>query len=246
MSEYQRTIVGIRGDGNAVGDNNQITVVKNEKHHHHHGGGPNEDGTGSVWTIAALVLVAIVAACYYFSRNAEDIYLALEVAGWGEALAALIATGVYARRGSYGVAAKAAVVMFCALGVLTVSSVASDKYPADVVGLAQRTESFKTFWCGLSVYGRQLALLHTLVAGIVLTPAALLLLAPTLVTTFFGVVEMEVTASFYKAVELVTSWVLIAVAGILVALATYAHSDAGWNIWAEKVRNPPAWPFCPK
>lgn len=244
MSEYQKTIVGIRGDGNAVGDNNQITVIKNEKHHHHHG--PNENDAGSVWAIVVLVLVAIVAACYYFSRNASDIYLVLGVTGWGEALAALIATGAYARRGSYGVAAKTAVVMLCALSVLMVSSVASHRYPAEIVELAQRTESFKTFWCGLSVYGRQLALLHTLVAGIVLTPAALLLLAPTLVTTFFGLVEMEVTASFYKTIELATSWVLITAAGLLVALAAYAHSDVGWNTWAEKVRNPPAWPFCPK
>lgn len=246
MSKYQKTLVGIMGDGNAVGDNNRITVVKREEHHHHHRGRSNEEGTESVGKIAILVLVAVIAACYYFSRYADDIYMVLEMAGWCEAWVALIAAAAYTRREAYGVATRALIAMFCALGVATVSSIASGSYPPDIVEFAQQTESLKTFWCSLNVYGRQLALLHTLVAAFALTPAALLLLGSTLITAFFGIVEMEVSASFYRVIERATSWLPIAVAGFLVALAAYAHSDAGWNTWAEFLRNPPAWPLCPK
>lgn len=246
MPEYRTTVVGIRGDGNAVGDNNRITVVRNEEHHHHHRHRSNDDDGDGIGAIVVLVLLAIIAGCYYFSRHADDIYMTLELVGWAEALAAFVATAAYGRRAAYGIAAKTAVVMVCALGVATISSVASSSYHPDIVALAQRTESFKTFWCSLNGYGRQLALLHTLVGGIVLTPATLLLLGPTLVTAFFGVVEMEVTASFYKTIERFTSWTLIAAAGALVGLAGYAHSDAGWNVWVEKVPPRLAWPLCPK
>lgn len=247
MSKYQKTLVGIMGDGNAVGNHNRITVIKREEHHHHHHRGrSNEEGTDSVGKISVLVVVAVITACYYFSRYADDIYGALEMVGWSEAWIALIAAGAYSRRGAYGVASRVLVAMFCALGVATVSSIASGGYPPDIVEFAQQTESLKTFWCSLNVYGRQLALLHTLVAAFVLTPAALLLLGPTLITAFFGIVEMEVSESFYRVLERVTSWLPIAVAGFLVALAAYAHSDAGWNTWAEFLRNPPAWPLCPK
>lgn len=246
MSEYRNTFVGIKGDGNAVGDNNRITVNKKVDHHHHHRNGSDKNDGSWVWGVAMLALIAIAASCYYFSRHADAIYLTLEVAGWVETLAALVATAVYANRTAYGVAGKTAVAMICAFSVALISSNASANYHPGIVELANGTESFKTFWCSLNVYGRQVAMLHTLAGSVVLTPVVLLLLGPTLIPAFFAAVEMEVTSSFYKIIEWLTSWKLIVTAGVLIVLAGYAHSDAGWNTWVETIRTPPAWPLCPR
>ena len=110
MSEFRNAVLGIHGDGNAVGDNNHITVIKKEEHHFHHRSGSNEEDADVIWGVAVAVLLAILVSCYYFSRSADDIYTALEAIGWGEALAALAATVAYGRRAAYGVAVKSAAI----------------------------------------------------------------------------------------------------------------------------------------
>lgn len=244
MSDYRNARVSINGDGNAVGDNNRITV--NKKEEHHHGGGREKDDGSWIWGVAMLALIAIAASCYYFSRHANAIYRTLEVVGGIESLAAMVATAVYANRTAYGIAGKAAATMACGIGVVFISMQASAHYNPGIVELAMGTESFKTFWCSLNVYGRQLALLHTVAGSIILIPAALLLLGPTILLAFFAAVDMEVTSAFDRTVERLTSWRFIVIAAVLMVIAGFAHSEAGWKMWSEEIQNPPAWPLCLK
>lgn len=54
-----RSIVGIQGDGNAVGNNNRITVIKHQNHHYR--GGKNGDGEkgGGIGAIAIAMALAL-------------------------------------------------------------------------------------------------------------------------------------------------------------------------------------------
>ena len=246
MSEYRSTLVGINGDGNAVGDNNRITVNKKEEHHHHHRRNSDGGEDSSPLAIGVVAVIAIAACCYYFSRYASDIYSVFEITGWVEAVAAVVATAFYANRADYATAGKTIVALTVALFVATISSKASASYPTEILELAMRAESYKAFWCGLSPYGRQISMLHTLTACFVMAPAVLLSLFVTLVLALSSIVEVDVLPSFCAFVERLSSWKIVIFVAVLTLLFGYAYSDAGWKMWAESVKNPPAWPLCMK
>lgn len=246
MSEYRSTFVGINGDGNAVGDNNRITVNKKEEHHHHHR--RNSDGGEdlSPLAIGVIAVIAIATCCYYFSRYARDIYSVFEITGWVEAVAAVGATAVYANRGDYTTAGKAVVLMTIALFVVTISSKASASYPTEILELAMRAESYKAFWCGLSPYGRQISMLHTLTACFVIAPTVLLTLLSAFVLALSSIVKVDVHLSLLAFTERFSSWKIVIFIAVLTLLFGYAYSDAGWQMWSQSVKNPPAWPLCMK
>lgn len=246
MSEYRSTFVGINGDGNAVGDNNRITVNKKEEHHHHHR--RNSDGGEdlSPLAIGVVAVIVIAACCYYFSRYAREIYSVFEITGWVEAVVAVVATAVYANRADYATAGKMIVATIVAFFIATISSKASASYPPEILELAMRAESYKAFWCGLSPYGRQISMLHTLAACFVMAPTVLLILCSTLVLASFSMVDVDAHPSFGTFVERFASWKIAIVVAALTMLSGYAYSDAGWQMWAESVKNPPAWPLCMK
>jgi hypothetical protein len=246
MSEYRSTFVGINGDGNAVGDNNRITVNKREEHHHHHRRNSNGGEDSSPLAIGVVAVIAIAACCYYFSRYAREIYSVFEITGWVEAVAAVVATAFYAKRADYETAGKTIVAMTVAFFVAIVSSKASAVYPTEILELAMRAESYKAFWCGLSPYGRQVSMLHTLTACFVIAPTALLTFLSTLVLALVSIVEEGVHPSFLGFAERFSSWKIVIFVVALTLLFGYAYSDAGWQMWAESIKNPPAWPLCMK
>lgn len=246
MSEYRNTLVGIKGDGNAVGDNNRIVVNKKEEHHHHHRRNSGDGDDPPPLGIAVIAIMAIAASCYYFSRHAKEIYLVFEIAGWTGTITALIATVIFLNRADYEIAGKTTASMIIAFAIAMISSKASASYHPDILELAIRADSYKTFWCGLNPYGRQISMLHTLTACFVMAPAALLSLGPTVIPAFFSAVEIDVSPSFGLVVERLTSWKLIMVTAALVMLSGYAYSGAGWKMWSETIQNPPAWPLCTK
>lgn len=246
MSEYRSTFVGINGDGNAVGDNNRITVHKKEEHHHHHRRNSDDGEDSSPLAIGVVAVIAIAACCYYFSRYAREIYSIFEITGWMEAVAALISTAVYANRADYATAGKTIIAMIVAFFAATISSRASTSYPTEILELATRADSYKEFWCGLSPYGRQISMLHTLTACFVIAPTVLLTLFSTLVLALFSMVEDGAHPSFLAFAKRFSSWKIVIFVAALTLLFVYAFSDAGWQMWAENIKNPPAWPLCMK
>lgn len=246
MSEYRSTLVGINGDGNAVGDNNRITVNKREEHHHHHRRKSDGGEDSSPLAIGVVAVIAIAACCYYFSRYAREIYSVFEITGWVEAVAAVVATAVYANREDYATAGKTIMALTVAFFVATISSRASASYPTEILELAMRAESYKAFWCGLSPYGRQISMLHTLTACFVMAPTVLLTLFSTLVLALSSIVEVDVHPRFCALAERFASWKIVISVAALTMLSGYAYSNAGGQVWEESVKNPPAWPLCMK
>jgi len=241
------SIVGIQGDGNAVGNNNRITVIKQQSHHYGGGnknsGGDKDDGIGA---IAIVIALALAGASFYFALYSEMIYIVLRTLAGLEVIGAVWAIYLYSQREAHAIAIKMIVVaVLSAIGYLALST-AQANYPADIAQLAQQSEGVRTFWCGLSVHGRQLALLHTLTAGLGFSIGLLFLLPVCTVATFFGYFEIAVSESTYEWLERLSSWVLVAFGGFFVCAASYFHTSAGWNTWTEFIKEPPSLMFCNK
>jgi len=240
-------IVGIQGDGNAVGNNNRITVIK-QKNHHYGGGNKNGDGdkNDGIGAIAIVIALALTGASFYFTRYSEMIYIVLRALAGLEVIGAVWAFYLYSQREAYAIAIKMIVVTaLSAIGYLALTA-AQENYPTEIIHLAQQSESVRTFWCGLNVYGRQLALLHTLTAGLGFSIGLLFLLPACTVATFFGYFEIAVSESTYGWLERISSWVLLAFGGFFICVASYFHTPAGWDTWSQFVKNPPSLVFCSK
>lgn len=242
-----RSIVGIQGDGNAVGNNNRITVIKQQRHYY---GGRNKNGDGEegggIGAIAIAIALALAGASFYFALYSEVIYLVLRTLAGLEVIGAAWAIYLYSQRDAPEIVIKMTVV--AALSVIGYFglTVAQANYPNQIVHLAQQSEGIRTFWCGLNVYGRQLALLHTLTAGLGFAIGLLFLLPVCTVATFFGYFEIAVSETTYGWLERMSSWVLITLGGFFVCIASYFHTPAGWNTWSEFIKEPPSLLLCIK
>lgn len=240
--------IDIQGDGNAIGNNNQITVIKQDNRRY--SGGPR-NGEGGGKEVNPVIPAAISAAflmaagTYYFAIHANSVYTLLLLIEGSEALLSLMASGMFIWRNSYQVAAKAAVVAAVSTVATLTTFFAHNGYPVELTSLAAASSGVRDFWCGLSVYGRQLALLHAAVATLGMTPATLLLLPAAGVLGFFSVFPLEVTEREYRRLENWTSWGLVIVASLLAFAASYAHSTSGWNVWTKFIGDPPSIHFCP-
>jgi hypothetical protein len=240
-------ILGIQGDGNAVGNNNRITVIKQQNHHYGGGnktkGGGKDDGIGAA---AIAMTLALAGASFYFALYSETIYIVLRILAGLEAIGAVWAIYLYGQREAYAIATKMVVVAaLSTIGYFALTA-AHENYPKEIVDLAQHSGGVRTFWCGLNVYGRQLALLHTLTAGIGFSIGLLFLLPVCTVATFFGYFEIAVSESTYGWLARMSSWVLIVLGGFFICTASYFHTPAGWNTWSESIKEPPSLLFCVK
>lgn len=239
-----RSIVEIQGDGNAVGNNNRITVIKQQNHHYR--GGKNGDGEkgGGIGAIAIAMALALAGASFYFALYSEVIYLVLRTLAGLEAIGAAWAIYLYSQRDAPEIVIKMTVVAaLSAIGYFGLT-VAQANYPNQIVHLAQQSEGFRTFWCGLNVYGRQLALLHALTAGIGFAVGLLFLLPVCTVATIFGYFDIAVSETTYTWLERMSSWLLITLGGLFVCTASYFHTPAGWNTWSEFIKEPPTFLLC--
>lgn len=161
-----------------------------------------------------------------------------------EAVVALVVTVMNLLREDYMLGTKA--------GFLTIVSILAsmtlyfvhDGYPPELISLAQQAGGPKAFWCGLSVYGRQASLLHTLTAVFGFGIASLLMLPSTSIFGFFAFFSFEVTQETYDKLQAWTSWGPIVVSAVLLFVAIYAHSPDGWDLWKGLVVNPPTGNQC--
>lgn len=236
--------VGIRGDGNAVGNNNRITVINQQNHHY--GGGKNNGGGKDDWIGPAAIglTVALAAASFYFALYSETIYLVLRIVAGVQAIGALWAAYLYSQQESYAITRKMLVVMaLAAFGYIALTG-AHENYPKEIIGFAQQAGDVRGFWCGLNVYGKQLALLHTLTAGTGFSMGLLFLLPVTVVAVFFGYFELPVSASTYAILDRFSSWAMVVFGGVFILAASYFHTPAGWDTWSKFIKEPPSFMLC--
>lgn len=240
------SIVGIHGDGNAVGNNNRIAVIKQQNNHYGGGKKGKDDANDWIMPTAFGLTIALAAASFYFALYSETIYLVLRITAGLEVIGALWAAYLYSQHESYAITIKMFFVMvLAAIGYLAATA-AQENYPKEIIDLAQQADGVRGFWCGLGLYGKQLALLHTLTAGVGFSIGLLFLLPITAVAVFFGSFELAVSESAYAKLERLSSWAMVIFGGILLIAASYFHTPAGWDTWSALIKEPPSLRFCTK
>jgi len=97
----------------------------------------------------------------------------------------------------------------------------------------------------LSVFGKQVALLHALTASLGFAVGLLFLLPVTAISVFFGCFELPVSESAYLSLERWSSWLGVVVGGVFLFAASYFHTPAGWDTWSRFIKEPPSLLICP-
>ena len=96
MSNYRENEISISGDGNAVGDNNRLTIIKHERHHHDHrqprpsgGGGSSTDLRPLLFGLAFAMISVCVVGCYIFALHAQVVYTVMHLVSGAEFMVVL-------------------------------------------------------------------------------------------------------------------------------------------------------------
>lgn len=243
---YQKQQAIVTGDGNAIGNHNRVTVIKKTKMVYKNDStkGSGDDG-GAFLGLAIGALIALLAACYYFALHAPTVYVLLRTLAGAELLLALLAAWYAAEEGANAVLYKCV----AALGVALVATLflmdAHRNYPPQLTAIAQQAAGVEAFWCQLNDLGRQLALQHTVTSSLGFVIGLLWLLPTTSIFAYFSLSEGDVSARTYALLERMTAWWMVVFAAVLVAAASYFHTESGWAVWQGWFQQPPSF-FCAK
>jgi hypothetical protein len=227
----------ISGNGNIVGDGNSV-VYKSQKNIHNHGG-RDKDADDSKHIFFGLMCSAALGCAivsYFFAQHAQAIYVGLRVASGLEFVLSVALALLVARNEQGWFSGKAFAVMLLSAIASLVLHFAHSSYREDLTQLALASSGAVNFWCSLSQYGHQVALLHAA------TAFGALLACTCMTMPLIDVAMMEVSGEVFKLRKLAT--VLLAVSAPLVFGVGYLHSNAGWESWTELVKAPPTF-FCP-
>jgi len=251
MGKIRARDINVSGDGNAIGNNNQLTVVKNIKHHHHHrpcaGGG---DERGIKGEPLLMLSVAVFAACvfgtYFFAKHAELIYLALQTVSGLEVLGVLTLIAAPLLSGDEDEAwyDPKLSLMLLVSGLSSIATLAAQSgYREELTTMAVGAHGAQAFWCGLSDYGRQFASLHALTASFGFGLGNLMLGVPIAVMLMDRFLSSGFTLLSQEAFDRLRSWGIVCFAAVPVAVSAYFQTDDGWNTWAGLFDHPPSF-FC--
>jgi hypothetical protein len=232
----------ITGDGNAVGNNNHVTVIKKNTNVYGRDDKKGDDG-GILFGIGVMALLVVIVATYYFALHAAFVYSTLQSVAAIEIILALIAGGFSVREGANEVLVKCAAAFFLAAAASFFLMLAHIDYPIELTSIAQQAHSIKAFWCKLSDYGRQLALLHMFTTSIGFFLGLLLVLPTTTIFAYFFLTEAVVSERTYAVLESMTSWWMVFLSAVLIASASYFHTESGWVVWQGWFKQPPSF-FC--
>jgi hypothetical protein len=250
MSTNNTGNFNVKGDGNAFGNNNQVTVIKQDNRRTSYGGnGGKNDGGGEVAIFVGLVVavsMGVVASGYYFAKHAHVIYSFLKLTGVIEAATAFFAALVfYKRRADHELLKSALIFAILVLANISLFS-AHQSYPQSLIDLALQAATYKDFWCRLSLYGQQLSLLHVFTSAFGYVIGLLVLTVPIAVYGVFAVHSFEVSEATYVVLEKMTSWTLIILGTTFLALAMFGQSKHGWDAWTKFHDKPQVQFICKK
>jgi hypothetical protein len=238
--------VNIKGDGNAVGNHNRVTVIKKTTTVYKNNGAKGSDGHQEEFFLLGIcVFIALIVASYYFALHAPTVYKFLRTIAGVEFLLAIVGFWYAYKEGSTEV-------FFKCLATLALTLIASlslmdahRSYPLQLTDIAQQVDGVKAYWCRLNDLGRQLVMQHMLSSSIGFVVGLLLLLPMTLTFVYFNFSECNIRESTYELLKRFTSFWFVVFAFILIATASYFHTNSGWTVWQGWFKQPPSF-FCAK
>lgn len=249
MSNYRGNDISIGGDGNAVGDNNRLTIIKNERHHHDHrpprssgGGGSGDDDRSLLFGLMFAMISACVVGSYFFALHAQAVYAVLQLVSGAELL---VAVGLLLVTFNEEGTLNAKLIAMALLSTLASAALfaAHADYRDELTTLAQASKSATQFWCRLNDYGRELALFHAVTAVVGSGLGSLLLALPTGAMAAARYLWAGDDGKSWAVIQRLSSWGAIVFAAVLVLGAAYLHTDSGWQTWSNTFGNPPSF-FC--
>ncbi|MES2162066.1 MAG: hypothetical protein V4476_12995 [Pseudomonadota bacterium] len=235
MSQFKRTTNKIHGNGNAIGDGNSITNIKETHNHEHRQRSGDSDSPaapcGLILIVAFGITLAMTALAYWFGKHATVVYAAELSLPFACAVTAALLMIYNAYHDDLSSAAHSGVVAIIAATLTFAVKLASASYSADWMDLADGAQSSKQFWCSLPFADQQSALQHTIQALVLLAPAAILVVVHTLAIPFSDDDLPEWLSNVFSKMTGTTSLVIT---GVLCVLSLIAHTESSFSMWQDK------------
>lgn len=240
-NKYALNSITVTGDGNAVGNGNTVTVVKEHHVHHHNnrnsengGGDKGEGGPGAALGGLLVIALAIAALSYWFARYAPLAYTVAYGVASLEGVIAFSAVAVSLHAEDYATAGRNSVVLLLAAVLLYAVATAVGDYNPQLTELANQATGFKDFWCHLNLYGQQLASRHALLASLFIAPSLLLLAPHAMRSALIDIAGHYTSTRILAPLAKLSPNSTLAVAGFLCLLAAGGHSAMGGEFWAHQ------------
>lgn len=244
--------IQINGNGNAVGNGNRVTHVNKTIINNHGGSGSGGSdgkgkGAGGELAIAGGIgsVIALAALSFWFTRYAEVIYkililLSLTSGGFG-----VMAAAKQFYDSNYLEGLRSASVTAVAFLTFLAVSAASDTMPADLTEFAQNG-TFTSFWCGLNLFGQQVASQHSILGTFAMVPLAILTMLQSWRSATFAMANGEELPEWAESIfEMVSGGRQFAAMWVICVLCVAAHSPVGDQFWKEHFNSRISL-FCPK
>lgn len=256
-NSFSSGAIQINGNGNIVGNGNRVTNVRNTTINN--SGGPgggsgggsrnngNKDSNGNgAYVVFALIggAIALAALSFWFTRYSEVIYKILMFSS----LAGGTFSAFSAAKQTYDCEYMEGLRSLCVtvVAAITFMSVGSavDTMPADLLAFS-KSGTFNTFWCGLSLFGQQVASHHSVTGTFVLVPLVAFILLQSMRSTVVALSEnYELPEGIQSLIQKVAGGRAFTAMCVVCILCVAAHSDAGDQFWKEQF-NARVSLFCP-
>lgn len=245
--------IQINGSGNAVGNGNRVTNVNKTVNNNYGSGGGGKgngkgggDSSGGEWVIVAGIggVIALAALSFWFTRYSEVIYRILAVSSLISGTFAALAASKQSYDTDYMEALRS--IAITAIAFLTFISVgtASDTMPADLTEFS-KIGTFNSFWCGLNLFGQQVASQHSVLGTLVMVPLAVLTMLQSLRSATIAAFNGEELPDWAESVfQTVSGGRQFLVMCVICVICVAAHSQAGDQFWKERFNSRMSL-FCP-
>lgn len=239
-NKFNSGSIRIEGQGNAVGNGNRVTYVEKTIINNNNGsGGGNGNGkskdAGSEVVIVGLIgsAVALAALSFWFTRYSAVIYDTLIFFSLTNGAFGVMASLKQFYDDDYLEALRS--VFLAAIALLTYLSVdtASGTIPTDLAEFS-KIGTFNSFWCGLSLFGQQVASQHSIIGTFIMVPLAVLTGLQTWRSATLAMCDAEELPEWAQTVlESAAGWRQLIAISVICVLCVAGHSRAGDQFWKD-------------
>lgn len=250
-NSFSSGAIHINGNGNVVGNGNRVTNVSNTtiKNPGFSGGGSSNNGSNDgkgAYVIFALFggAIALAALSFWFTRYSDVIYKILMVSSLASCTFSAMAAAKQTYECEYLEGLRSACVALIAAITFMSVGLAVDTMPADLLAFS-KTGTFRTFWCGLSLFGQQVASHHSVTGTFLLVPLVAFNVLQSMRSSAVALCEdCELPEWIQSVIQKVAGGRAFTAMCIICVLSVAAHSDAGDQFWKEHF-NARVTLFCP-
>ncbi|WP_440965413.1 hypothetical protein ACL58G_04580 [Massilia sp. GER05] len=238
-SKFSSDSIRIDGNGNAVGNGNRVTYVKKTIINNNNGSGSGDDGKGQDAGGALAILgfvggaVALAALSFWFTRYSAVIYGTLIFFSFTNGAFGVMAALKQFYDDDYLEALRS--FSLAAIALLTYLSVgaASDTMPTDLAEFS-KIGTFNSFWCGLNLFGQQVASQHSIIGTFIMVPLAVLTGLQTWRSATLAMCDAEELPEWAQTVlESAAGWRQFIAICVICVLCVAGHSRAGDQFWKD-------------